>query len=434
MVACDVGQGDMLLVRAGASAAVVIDTGPDDDAATGCLTRYGVTQVPLLVLSHPHADHDSATGAVADAVQVSAAWVAAPGEQASAAAALRARGVPVEVPGEGERIVAGDVTVDVLSSRHEDAAAANVNDASIATRLEATGVSVLALGDLEPGAQGEIARRVAPQEVDVVKIAHHGSAAQDAQARWTHHRHRRRHQRGHRQRLWPSGSRGARACTSRAWRRSRSPPPAATSSSRPCRAVASQRRVGGTWEPSAMAARTRSAEPTWHRAAPAPVVLVSGPESLLGQRAIERITATMKGAPVTRLDAGAYSRGALLAAASPSLFDDAGIVVVEGAEAMNDDFLQDALAYVAQPDPAVVVIIRHGGGVRGKKLLDTLRKGGAPEYTCPAVKKDAEIVDFARGEFERGKRPVSAAVVRSLVDAVGSDIAEVAAACQQAHE
>lgn len=180
-----------------------------------------------------------------------------------------------------------------------------------------------------------------------------------------------------------------------------------------------------------MAARTRSAEPTWHRAAPAPVVLVSGPEALLGQRAVERIVAARPGAAVTRLDAGAYTRGALLAAASPSLFDDAGIVLVEGAEAMNDEFLADALAYVAQPDPEVIVIIRHGGGVRGKKLLDTLRKGGAPEYTCPAVKKDAEIVDFARGEFERGKRPVQAATVRSLVDAVGTDIAEVAAACHQ---
>lgn len=180
-----------------------------------------------------------------------------------------------------------------------------------------------------------------------------------------------------------------------------------------------------------MPPRNRAPEATWFRAKPAPVVLVSGPETVLGQRAIERITAARPDAAVTRLDAGAYTRGALLAAASPSLFDAAGIVVVEGAEAMNDEFLTDGLAYLATADPDVCVVIRHGGGVRGKRLLDAIRKSGAPEYTCPAVKKDSELADFVAGEFERGKRPVSAQVVRALVDAVGADVAELAAACQQ---
>lgn len=181
-----------------------------------------------------------------------------------------------------------------------------------------------------------------------------------------------------------------------------------------------------------MPPRTRAAEPTWHRAAPAPMVLVSGPESLLAERAVDRIHRAMgAGVAITALDAGAYSRGALLAAASPSLFDEPGLVVVRGAEAMNDEFLTDALAYAERPDPEVVVVVVHGGGVRGKRLLDTLRKSGVPEYTCPAVKKDAELVDFVRSEFERAKRPLQAAVARRLVDAVGGDVAELAAASQQ---
>ena len=181
-----------------------------------------------------------------------------------------------------------------------------------------------------------------------------------------------------------------------------------------------------------MPPRTRAPEPTWHRAAPAPVVLVSGPESLLADRAVERIHHALgAGVALTALDAGAYTRGALLAAASPSLFDEPGLVVVSGAESMNDEFLGDALAYAAAPDPDVVVVIRHGGGVRGKRLLDTLRKGSVPEYTCPAVKKDAELVDFAIAEFERARRPIQAAVARRLLEAVGPDIAELAAACQQ---
>ena len=181
-------------------------------------------------------------------------------------------------------------------------------------------------------------------------------------------------------------------------------------------------------------ARRQAPEATWHRAKPAPLVLVSGPERLLASRAVERITAAMKASgeiEVSRLDAAAYSRGALTAATSPSLFGDPGLVVVGALETMNDDFLQDALAYTERPDPECVVVFQHGGGNRGKRLLDTLRKGGVPEYTCPAVKKDAELVDFATGEFERAGRPAPARAVRALVDAIGEDVAELAAACAQ---
>lgn len=183
-----------------------------------------------------------------------------------------------------------------------------------------------------------------------------------------------------------------------------------------------------------MAARP-AVEPTWHRAKPAPVVLVSGPEDVLAARAIDRIAAAMSngGAAtnVTNLDASAYAPGLLLAATSPSLFGDAGLVVVDSAEAMNDAFLADALAYVANPDPEGVVVIRHRGGVRGKRLLDTVRKGGVPEYTAPSVTKDAELAQFVAGEFEREGRAAPAAAVRALVDAVGADVAELAAACSQ---
>jgi len=183
-----------------------------------------------------------------------------------------------------------------------------------------------------------------------------------------------------------------------------------------------------------MAART-AVEPTWHRAKPAPVVLVSGPEDVLAARAIDLIAAAMRGsgaaAAITNLDASAYAPGHLLAATSPSLFDEPGLVVVDSAEAMNDAFLADALAYVANPDPEGVVVIRHRGGVRGKRLLDTVRKGGVPEYTAPAVTKDSELAQFVAGEFERAGRPAPAAAVRALVDSVGADVAELAAACAQ---
>ncbi|MGC4174957.1 DNA polymerase III subunit delta [Demequina sp.] len=181
-------------------------------------------------------------------------------------------------------------------------------------------------------------------------------------------------------------------------------------------------------------AQKAPAEPTWHRARPAPVVLISGPEDVLGERAIELITQAKRSEAVTptvtRLDAAAYRHGDLLAATSPSLFADPGLVVVDGVEAMTDAFLTDALAYVASPDPDVVVVLRHRGGVRGKRLLDAVRASGV-EYTCPAVTRDADLASFVAGEFSRAERRISATAVRALVDSVGADVAELAAASAQ---
>lgn len=176
------------------------------------------------------------------------------------------------------------------------------------------------------------------------------------------------------------------------------------------------------------------ADPTWHKAKPAPVVLVSGPEDVLAGRAIELISHAMRDADaapaVTRLEAAAYHSGDLIAATSPSLFAEPGLVVVDGAESMNEAFLADALAYVAAPDPDVVVVIRHKSGVKGKKLLDALR-ATAVEYTCPAITRDADLASFVTGEFQRAGRRIGASAVRTLVDSVGSDVAELAAASAQ---
>jgi len=183
------------------------------------------------------------------------------------------------------------------------------------------------------------------------------------------------------------------------------------------------------------ASRGGSGAPPWNRATPAPVVLVSGPEDLLSGRAVDLIVSAVKArdpeTDVQRLDASSYAPGMLRSAASPSLFGGTAVVVVDQAAAMNDDFLADALAYVTAADPEAVVVIRHSGGNRGKKLLDAIRAAGLPEYACPAITRDGDLVDFASAEFARASRPVPAAAVRALVDAVGSDVSQLAAACAQ---
>lgn len=176
---CDVGQGDMILLRAGPASAVVVDVGPREGGGVACLERHGVREVPLLILTHPHADHVGALREVLAAVPVARAWVSEPGaHEVQEFAAFR---VPVEVPSTGTRAELGSVELTVWH-RGDPWAVDNapVNDSSLAAWGEAGGVTFLLLGDLEVAGQGRLASALAgPIKVDVLKAAHHGSASQD---------------------------------------------------------------------------------------------------------------------------------------------------------------------------------------------------------------------------------------------------------------
>jgi len=174
---------------------------------------------------------------------------------------------------------------------------------------------------------------------------------------------------------------------------------------------------------------------TWAEAAPAPLVLVIGPEELLSLRAVGAIIAAVRdregAVSVTTVSAPGYVRGGLRAATSPSLFAEPGVVVVEEGEAMTDDFLEEAVAYASNPDPEVTIVMRHSGVVRGKRALEAWRGAGASEYRCPAVKRDSELVEFVEGEFARAGREAKPQAIRALVDSIGGDVSELAGACQQ---
>ena len=174
---------------------------------------------------------------------------------------------------------------------------------------------------------------------------------------------------------------------------------------------------------------------TWRDVAPAAVVLVGGPEDYLGARAMDRIRGQVREAApdveVTRLNAGSYAAGSLATNVSPSLFGEQKLIEVDGLEAMNDAFLADALKYLAEPEPDAVLVLRHGGGVRGKKLLDAIKAGGWPVVDCQPLKKDAEKIAFVTAEFKAAGRRIEPQAVHALVNAVGAQLAELAAACSQ---
>ncbi|UFU01759.1 DNA polymerase III subunit delta [Ruania suaedae] len=178
--------------------------------------------------------------------------------------------------------------------------------------------------------------------------------------------------------------------------------------------------------------------PSWRDVPLAPVVLVRGGEGLLVDRAVARLGALVRErdpeAEVTVLEAGAYERGHLEVLTSPSLFGEHRHLVVEGAESASDAFIEDALAHVAAAGPDVddvTLVIRHEKGVRGKKLLDAIAKAGYPVVTCEAIKRDGDKAEFAAAEFQAAGRRATPAAVQALVEALGSDLRELAAGCAQ---
>jgi DNA polymerase-3 subunit delta len=189
--------------------------------------------------------------------------------------------------------------------------------------------------------------------------------------------------------------------------------------------------------PAARAATPKIAQAAWDQARPAPIVLVSGPEDLLADRAIRRIretlTAVDPSVEVTDLDASAAVTGDLTTLASPSLFGEPRLIRVTAVERLSEAFLTEALRYLEAPADGATVVLRHGGGVRGKKLLDAIRSGagGGIEIACAEVKRDADRSAFASAEFRAAGRRVAPGALRVLVSAFQGDLAELASACQQ---
>ncbi|MFF0432191.1 ComEC/Rec2 family competence protein [Streptomyces sp. NPDC004327] len=189
---CQVGQGDATVLAAGGDTAVVVDAGPDPALVDRCLRELGVRRIPLLVLTHFHADHVAGLPGVLRGRAVGAIQTTGledpPAQAAFVRRTARAAGVPVVRAVAGERRRLGPLEWRVLWPRADPGAAgvdaegeSAANDASVTLFVTAAGgVTLLLLGDLEPTSQQGLLRAVPVlPPVDVLKVAHHGSAHQD---------------------------------------------------------------------------------------------------------------------------------------------------------------------------------------------------------------------------------------------------------------
>lgn len=181
---CDVGQGDGLVLRAAAGSAVVVDAGPDPAVMDACLDRLDITGVPLVVLTHFHADHVDGLAGVVEGRRVGevdgSVLLEPVGGVRSVTSLLGAD--PGRSPYGVTRRV-GDVTLQQVwpppDGGMTDPSESAPNNASVVLLAQVRGVRILLTGDVEPSAQNALERALGGLHVDVLKVPHHGSRYQD---------------------------------------------------------------------------------------------------------------------------------------------------------------------------------------------------------------------------------------------------------------
>jgi competence protein ComEC len=153
---CDIGQGDALVLNLQNKRAIVIDVGPDPELIDRCLHQLGVKEIPLLILTHPHADHVGGLSGAQKRRKIGQTWYG--NVYAGTTAQI------------------GDFHISV---HWPDGDGYSPNNSSIATTIRSKDFTLFAAGDLEPLAQQRLLGKIG--EVDIYKVSHHGSRFQDYQ-------------------------------------------------------------------------------------------------------------------------------------------------------------------------------------------------------------------------------------------------------------
>jgi competence protein ComEC len=186
IVVCAVGQGDAIVLPAGAGRAVVVDAGPEPDPIDHCLRRLGVSDVVVFVVSHFHADHVGGVSGVFRGRTVRAVvapdWPEPAAGRASVAAAARTARVPMLTVGPGWAYTVAGLAIRAIGP-FEPLRGTNSdpNNNSLVLTVREDGRTLLLPGDAETEEQQELLAHLGPAAVhaDLLKVAHHGSAYQD---------------------------------------------------------------------------------------------------------------------------------------------------------------------------------------------------------------------------------------------------------------
>ncbi|TAM89872.1 MAG: DNA polymerase III subunit delta [Jatrophihabitans sp.] len=167
----------------------------------------------------------------------------------------------------------------------------------------------------------------------------------------------------------------------------------------------------------------------------APLFLLVGDEELLVERAISAVGAAARRddpATVRTERAGTDLDAATLhELLGPSLFGDARLVIVTGAQDISSATLAVLAPYLQAPGEGTVIVLAHAGGAKGKAVLEAARTAKAVEVGCAKLTRAEDRVDFVRAEVRRSGGRIDPEAAGALVEAIGTDLRELAAVASQ---
>jgi len=182
----DVGQGDACIIHSN-NGVILIDAGyvgfGKDYGRTVILPHLkylGIEEIDLAIFSHPHADHIGGFEYLANHIKIKEIWDTKNKFHTKLYKRILNKhiknGSEILYPNPGEKYKIGKIYLTALYPDSSKAMnAPNINEASIAIRMDHGENSILFLGDAEHEAEDIISQLLNAINCDIVKIAHHGS-------------------------------------------------------------------------------------------------------------------------------------------------------------------------------------------------------------------------------------------------------------------
>jgi len=161
--------------------------------------------------------------------------------------------------------------------------------------------------------------------------------------------------------------------------------------------------------------------------------LLLGSEGALADRALAKLNAELKEekCEITTIAAPEAILGDISDALAPSLFSERRALIIKDLQDLPEESRDEITRYLDAPDDLTTLIFVHKGGVKGKALLDAIKKAKPEIISCEPMKKEAEKEEFVKSLFLDSGRKATAGAIAALVGALGSDMRELQAAVSQ---
>jgi len=178
----DVGQGDATLIVANNGDALLLDGGGNRDRIRQRLETLGIKELAAIAITHPHADHITGLLEVLGQYEIERIYLNGGQSDSRVFKSLMEAineevGKPTTV-NRRDTIPLGDLNIQVL---HPDMLTGKDNVDSMVLLVTCGEVRVLLTGDATAASEREMIEAKVLVDVDVLKVAHHGSKTSTTQ-------------------------------------------------------------------------------------------------------------------------------------------------------------------------------------------------------------------------------------------------------------